>query len=96
MTVFYQCVQRTAAETRLPTGVVLAHLAAHELGHLLLPERRHASAGMMRARFTSRDWEKASLGQLRFTGEEEQHLRAAIAARLRPPEAYEVAARGRE
>ena len=47
--VYYRRVRAEAERYEVSTSLVLACAIAHELGHLLLPERTHASAGLMRA-----------------------------------------------
>jgi hypothetical protein len=44
----YDTAAQIAETEKLPTGLVLGHVAAHEIGHLLLPARGHSRAGIMR------------------------------------------------
>ena len=53
---------------------------AHEVAHLLMPSVAHAPSGIMRNDWTPSDYRRASLGQLRFTEEQAQLMREAIAA----------------
>jgi hypothetical protein len=57
-------------------GLVLGHVIAHELGHLLLQRASHSAAGLMRATL---DLQLAQQGRLLFTAPEGQAIRAAIA-----------------
>ena len=57
-------------------GLVLGHVIAHELGHLLLQRATHSAAGLMRATL---DLRLAQQGRLLFTAPEAQAIRAAIA-----------------
>ena len=57
-------------------GLVLGHVIAHELGHLLLQRASHSAAGLMRATL---DLQLAQQGRLLFTAPEAQAIRAAIA-----------------
>jgi hypothetical protein len=64
----YACVypariKELARETNWEFSDLLAHAAAHELGHLLLRSSRHSSAGVMRA-----SWEVTDLRQLSHAG----------------------------
>ena len=59
----------------------MAHVMAHEIGHLLLGRDSHGRSGLMSA-----DWSKAEQSQLirgvlHSTDEERVMLRAAVAAR---------------
>jgi len=57
-------------------GLVLGHVIAHELGHLLLRRATHSIAGLMRSTL---DLQLAQQGRLLFTALEAQAIRAAIA-----------------
>jgi len=59
-------------------GIVLGHLMAHEIGHLLLPTTAHAAAGIMKAQLDSRDWGQAVRGVLRFTQKESDLIRQGL------------------
>src|SRR5262249_26233723 len=52
--VFFRQVQDFARTYRVDLSTMLAHVIAHELGHLLLRASAHSSSGIMRA-----DWDKA-------------------------------------
>src|SRR4051812_41852023 len=64
--VFYRRVQTAAQRYQVSPGQVLACAIAHELGHLLLPERGHAAAGLMRASWSRAEFDRAEQGQLTF------------------------------
>ena len=53
-------------------GVLLGHVIAHEIGHLLLPPAGHSIGGLMSASF---DASQASLGQLHFDAWQGQMIR---------------------
>jgi hypothetical protein len=84
--VFYGRVSDFAEQHQLETATVLAHVIAHEMGHLLLPNRPHSSSGIMRA-----SWHRAhqlaimrSPRGLSFTSAEVELIRQSIdAARSR-------------
>jgi hypothetical protein len=70
--VFYDRVQEFV-ESKTDTSsqivgpfIVLAHVIAHEIGHLLIPGEAHTANGIMRARWKYSDWVKASHGSLLF------------------------------
>jgi hypothetical protein len=66
-TVFYDRIERLhkSAEIDLPT--LLGHAMAHEIGHVLLGTTEHATAGIMKARWSKADFEVAGLRFMTFT-----------------------------
>jgi hypothetical protein len=76
--VFHRRVQAEAERYEVSTARVLACAIAHELGHLLLPVRAHASAGLMRACWSRDEFQRAEQGQLRFLPEEVERIRAGL------------------
>ena len=74
--VFYDRVERIAetyldksrgcAECDVEIVIVLAHVMAHEIGHLLLPYG-HSPTGLMRANWDAADLNRALYRQLNFT-----------------------------
>jgi hypothetical protein len=77
--VFYRRVQEKAEAYAVSTALVLACAMAHELGHLLLPSREHAADGLMRAHWRRDEFRQADQGQLRFSADEGQRIRARMA-----------------
>lgn len=47
-------------------GIILGHVIAHELGHLLMPGQPHSVGGIMRAQWSDRDWHDAIQGGFLF------------------------------
>jgi hypothetical protein len=76
----YDCV--VASGSPFETSAILAHTIAHETGHLLLGDRSHAAAGLMKKRWGAAD--KADMGQrrLNFQPAEADRLRDALRRRL--------------
>ena len=72
--VFYGSIREAVARRPISTGVVLAQVISHELGHLLLPPGSHAPYGIMRRAV---DLEHPTLR--RFTGDQSRLIRAALA-----------------
>jgi hypothetical protein len=64
-------------------SVLLGHLMAHEIGHLLLGSGGHSSRGIMRARWAKEDLEAAAQGSLGFTASQEEQMREQIRDRVR-------------
>lgn len=60
---------------------ILAHVIAHEIGHLLLG-RGHAVSGIMRARWTRRDWELVGQRRFNFTPEQARLLKIEVSSRM--------------
>jgi hypothetical protein len=73
-----------ARRSSVPLHVVLGHVMAHEAGHLLLGAPDHAAAGLMQARWSSRDLARAEQGQFRFSEQESSRLRAAVLRLVHP------------
>ena len=81
--VYYDRVEDMAVRFRITEAVVLGHAAAHEIGHLLLGTARHSRKGIMCANWSRGEMILAVLGDLRFTRQEAQLLRAAVLNRER-------------
>jgi len=62
------------ASPRITEPVLLGHVIAHELGHLLLGANRHSGEGIMKAHWRNKDLELARLGQLVFSGSESRRI----------------------
>ena len=60
----YDRIREIAHDHRLPSGVILGYVMAHELGHLLLPAHSHSEMGLMKA---TMDLRLAAEKKLRFT-----------------------------
>jgi hypothetical protein len=64
-------------------ALLLGHVMAHEIGHLLLGVNSHANTGLMHVPWDRDQREKAYLGTLLFTNKEAEQIRHQAAARLR-------------
>jgi uncharacterized protein YqgC (DUF456 family) len=51
-------------------GLILGHVIAHEIGHLLLPYNSHAQTGLMRGGRDTQQAMRAATGALTFTSKE--------------------------
>ncbi len=79
--VFLREVEDYAGLTKTDPAVVLAHVMAHEMGHLLLGHRGHSVAGIMRAK-----WEPMEIARIRedlltFTADEATTVRKSAPVR---------------
>jgi hypothetical protein len=76
---FYERILDTTTLLGLDPGLLLGHVIAHEMGHLLLPYDSHSQTGLMRA-----DWDKsqaanAVIGTLTFNPGESALIRRSVA-----------------
>ncbi|MBL8293590.1 MAG: hypothetical protein JNN08_17210 [Bryobacterales bacterium] len=60
---------------------LLGHVIAHEMGHLLGMNRKHASEGLMKANWHKAEIQLAYQGKLRFSEDECEKIRLAVRAR---------------
>ena len=92
ISLFYDRVEEVARIGKLSRSLVLGHMTAHEIGHLLLPEVGHSRRGIMRAKWGPRDWQRASKKLVFFPGRQAELLRAGVLARMRQQETAQLAA----
>jgi hypothetical protein len=82
-TVFADRVHGLAGAARVDAGELLGRAMAHEVGHLLLGTRDHASTGLMRGRWTSIELAQNRPVDWMLSGGDASHLRQALARRIR-------------
>jgi hypothetical protein len=75
--VFFKRVDDFARARHIELSRMLAHVMAHEVGHLLLPAGAHSHTGLMRGTWDRLQVRDAIRGELTFTGEQTQMIRAA-------------------
>jgi len=85
--VFLTGVQDFSRISAASSAQILGHLVAHEIGHLLLGLGAHSSIGIMRPGWTAEELDRAARGQLGFTPQQSEKMRAAVARRLAQPRA---------
>jgi hypothetical protein len=62
-------------------GQILGHGIAHEIGHALLRQASHSSMGLMRASWDRKDLQNMVSGNLMFTTDEAERIRAEVVRR---------------
>jgi hypothetical protein len=72
-------------------GVMLGHLMAHELGHLLLGTGAHSSVGIMHVPWHNKELDMLSRGSMVFTPLQAERMRINIHARVAAQRAVEAA-----
>ena len=75
--VFYRRVEAEARRHAVSLALLLSCALAHELGHVLMPDRGHSLEGLMRACWRRDDFQDADRGQLRFNAEQVAVMRDA-------------------
>ena len=69
--------------SNLPEGLLLGHLVAHEVGHLLLGSSRHSVKGLMHTPWQGKELQMMSQGTMWFTPGEAERIRAQVLARAK-------------
>jgi hypothetical protein len=91
--VFSNDAEQLADRRGMRHGVILGHLAAHELGHLLLGAGSHSSRGIMYVPWGLKELDIIAQGLMMFTPREAERMRRNIRARTRAEAAAEAGAR---
>jgi hypothetical protein len=81
ITLFINPAQQRGRVRSLSNGVLLGHVAAHEIGHLLLGPNSHSSGGIMRPVWRTADEEWMVKGFLRFDANQARRMQLALLAR---------------
>jgi hypothetical protein len=68
--------------------VMLGHLMAHEIGHLLLNTARHTATGLMHSPWNGAELQRAARGGLLFSKKEIKRIQARVRDRMRDEEAF--------
>jgi hypothetical protein len=74
--IFFNHVQDFARSYRIGLSTLLAHVIAHEIGHLLLPHMPHSTTGLMQAVWDEALVREARAGSLMFTDEQIKRILA--------------------
>jgi hypothetical protein len=73
--VFWRRVERASHAFTASLDKVLAVAIAHEIGHMLLPNGKHAKFGLMRAPWDANHFRSASAGLLTFSNDSATRIR---------------------
>ena len=78
----YPAVQAAAASLDSDEAIVLGAVIAHELGHILLGSRDHATSGVMVTRLHEREIQAAARGELQFLRSQAHRMQIEAAHRV--------------
>lgn len=75
---FYEPMQQLHQTDGTDIASLLGHVAAHEIGHLLLGANSHSAAGIMHAHWTAQELASTKVGGLAFQHKESQRMKARL------------------
>jgi hypothetical protein len=78
--VFYDSVKKLHEEWHTCTPILLGHVIAHEIGHLLLGTNAHSWMGIMRSQWQGEELQSIAMGKLLFTPPQIESLKARLSA----------------
>ena len=78
--VFYDSVKKLHEEWPTRTPILLGHVIAHEIGHLLLGTNAHSWMGIMRSQWQGEELQSIAMGKLLFTPPQIESLKARLSA----------------
>lgn len=76
--VFYGSVEKLHEDWHIDIATLLAHVIAHEVGHLLLGEHAHAELGIMRPKWHGEELRSIAMGGLLFTPSQIESFKARL------------------
>jgi len=76
---FYEPMEQLHQSDGADIASLLAHVAAHEIGHLLLGTNSHSTEGIMHAHWTAQELALGKVGGLVFLEKESQRMKAKLA-----------------
>ena len=92
--VFYDRVERMANGATAAAPVLLGRTMAHEIGHLLLGANSHSRTGIMRGRWSARDFRVNAGPGMLFTREQARRMKVRLSHPQESSEADAHEARG--
>jgi hypothetical protein len=75
---FYEPMEQLHSSDGADIANLLGHVAAHEIGHLLLGTNSHSVAGIMHAHWTAEELANAKVGRLVFLERESRGMKARL------------------
>jgi hypothetical protein len=80
--IFYPMVEKLSVRERADSHWIFGAAVLHEIGHLYLGTNgeAHSPAGVMSGAWSHREFELVSIGELSFTPEQGEHIRAGMSA----------------
>lgn len=79
---FYEPMQELHQSDGADIASLLGHVAAHEIGHLLLGTNSHSAEGIMQVHWTAEELANSKVGGLVFLEKESSRMRARLTASL--------------
>ena len=80
--IFYHRVEELSERRHTSKSLLLGHLIAHEIGHLLLGSNSHSRSGIMHVPWDRGQIERASLGTLLFTRQQAKRMGNHVSRRM--------------
>jgi len=80
--IFYEGIEKRSHETSVDPAIILGHVAAHEIGHLLLGSNSHSPWGIMRAHWDMQELALANKGLLFFTKSQSHRMSEKLCAAM--------------
>ncbi|HXR74786.1 MAG TPA: hypothetical protein VN737_02355 [Bryobacteraceae bacterium] len=74
VSVFFDRLELLAHSVNAAIYIILGHVMAHEIGHVLLHSTEHSANGLMQAQLGPASWRQASAGLLAFRHQEAQRM----------------------
>jgi hypothetical protein len=79
---FYEPMEQLHQSDGTDLASLLGHVAAHEIGHLLLGTNSHSTAGIMHAHWTAEELASSRVGSLVFSENESRLMKAKLATAM--------------
>ena len=89
---FYEPMELLHQSNATDLASLLGHVAAHEIGHLLLGANSHSGAGIMHAHWTPEELASAKAGRMVFSGQESLRMKAKLTNALQASKEAPLAA----
>jgi hypothetical protein len=77
--VFYRSLEKLSPQARINPGMLLGHVMAHEMGHLLIGSHAHSHWGLMCGKWHAQELQRLEMGTLFFTPEQVDSIRGRLA-----------------